>query len=105
MYSDKYQSLILNDINIIEQCLVFPAKQFMFQHVLTPCHRSASTIAFLTNENVHVLEWPANSPDAIENMWHIMKIKLRDMGTQTSEQMWQPSKTSSTTFPVTYVVD
>ena len=72
------------------QCLVFPAKEFIFQHDLAPCHRSASRIAFLANKNVLVLDWPGNSPDAnpIENLWPIMKAKPRDMGPLTSEQMW-----------------
>ena len=55
-----------------------------------PSHRSASTIAFLTNKNVPVLEWLANSPDA--NLRHIIKSKLRDMGLQTLEQMWAAIK-------------
>ena len=71
------------------QCLVFPAKEFIFQPELEPCHRSALTIAFLANKNVPGLNWPGNFPDAnpIENFWHIMKAKPRDMGPLTSEQM------------------
>jgi len=56
--------LIINDIDIIGQCLVFPERQFPFQHDLAPCHRLAPTTAFLANKNVAVLECPGNSPDA-----------------------------------------
>ena len=57
------------------QCLVFPVKEFIFQYDMAPLYRSVSTIAFLANKNVPVLDWLGNSPDAnpIENLWHIMK--------------------------------
>ena len=59
------------------QCLVFPAKEFICQHNLAPCHRSASTIAFLANKNVPVLDWPGNSPDdnPIKNLWHMLRLQ------------------------------
>jgi len=89
-YEDQKRSGIISDIEIMGQCLVFPANEFIFQHHLVPCHRSASTIAFLANKNVPVLNWPGDFSDAnhIENLWHIMKAKLRDMGPLTSEKMW-----------------
>jgi len=66
-----------------------PSEGITFQHDLVPCHRSASTIAFLANKNVSVLDWPGNPPDVnpIENLWYIRKAKLRDVMPLISEQM------------------
>lgn len=88
--SKVYQDLLVNDIDLICKCLVFPLQHFIFQHDNAPAHRSVSTLSFLTERNINILEWPANSPDAnpIENLWHLIKSKINTLGPLTSEQMW-----------------
>lgn len=51
---------------------------WIFQHDNDPKHTARSVKAFLTEQSVTVLEWPANSPDLnpIENLWHTIKTKL-----------------------------
>jgi transposase len=51
-----------------------------------PCHKSAATMDFLADNNITCLEWPPYSPDvnAIENLWAILKEKLRSSTTPTS---------------------
>ncbi len=53
---------------------------FIFQQDLAPAHTAKSTKSWFNDHGVTVLDWPANSPDLnpIENLWCIVKRKMRD---------------------------
>ena len=53
---------------------------FIFQQGNAPIHSSLAAITFLTENNISVLEWPANSPDMniIEGIWSYIKKRLDD---------------------------
>lgn len=53
---------------------------FIFQQDLAPAHTAKSTKSWFNDHGITVLDWPANSPDLnpIENLWGIVKRKMRD---------------------------
>ncbi len=53
---------------------------FIFQQDLAPAHTAKGTKSWFNDHGVTVLDWPANSPDMnpIENLWGIVKRKMRD---------------------------
>ncbi len=53
---------------------------FIFQQDLAPAHTAKGIKSWFNGHGVTVLDWPANSPDLnpIENIWGIVKRKMRD---------------------------
>jgi transposase len=58
----------------------------IFQQDNASCHKSRSTKAWLQERQIHVLEWPALSPDLnpIESLWGIMSKRIYSNGVQFS---------------------
>jgi len=56
-----------------------------FQQDSAPCHKSRIVTRWFHERQIRLLEWPGNSPDLnpIENMWSIMKSRLRKYDTGT----------------------
>uniref|UniRef100_A0A8C1HXF7 HTH cro/C1-type domain-containing protein n=1 Tax=Cyprinus carpio carpio TaxID=630221 RepID=A0A8C1HXF7_CYPCA len=64
-------------------------EDFVFQHNLAPAHSAKTTGKWFTDHGITVLNWPANSPDLnpIENLWDIVKRKLRDARPNTLDEL------------------
>jgi transposase len=66
-----------------------PQAGVIFQQDNAPCHKSRVTMAFLTESNIPVMNWPPYSPDLspIENLWGIMSKKIRKRAYQSKEEL------------------
>ncbi len=68
---------------------LFKDADFIFQQDLAPGHTAKITKSWLNDHGVGVLDWPANSPDlnAIENLWSIVKRKVRNKRPKNSDEL------------------
>ena len=93
--SVKAPLMLKGYIQVLEQHML-PSKQRLFHG--RPClfqqdnakpHSACLTTAWLRSKRVRVLDWPACSPDLspIENVWRIMKRKIRQRRPRTVEQL------------------
>ncbi len=75
-------------IKVLEQHML-PSRRRLFQQDHAKPHTAAITTAWLRSRRVRVLNWPACSPDLspIENIWHIIKRKIRQRQPQTLQQL------------------
>ncbi len=70
---------------------LFKDAYFIFQQDLAPAHTAKSTKSWLNDHGVGVLDWSANSPhlNSIENLWGIVKRKMRNE-TKKMQMSWRP---------------
>ncbi len=82
MYGERY-------IDMLRDKLIFWMHHHHATHFLqdgAPCHTSKKVMAFLRQQNFSLMDWPGNSSDLnpIENLWGIMKAKLKKKGNISS---------------------
>lgn len=66
-----------------------PSESWILQEDNDPKHRSRLCTAWKLDNGIEVLDWPSQSPDAnpIENVWALMKLKLRGKKTLTAAEL------------------
>ncbi len=82
-------------IQVLEQHMLpsrrrlFQGRPCIFQHDNARPHTASITTSWLHRRRIRVLKWPACSPDLspIENIWHIIKRKMRQRRPKTVEQL------------------
>lgn len=88
MRSDQYIDILSRRL-VPEMRKTFPLATGIFQHDLAPCHTSKKVQTFFRQKKITVLDWPGNSPDLspIENLWSIIKTKLRAKDCTTQQKL------------------
>ncbi len=74
---------------------------FIFQQDLAPAHTAKGTKSWFNDHGVTVLDWPANSPDLnlIENIWGIVKRKMRDTRPNNADDLKAAIKATWASIP------
>ncbi len=74
---------------------------FIFQQDLAPAHTAKGTKSWFNDHGVTVLDWPANSPDLnpIENLWGIVKRKMRDTRPNNADDLKAAIKETWASIP------
>ncbi len=74
---------------------------FIFQQDLAPAHTAKGTKSWFNDHGVTVLDWPANSPDlnSIENLWGIVKRKMRDTRPNNADDLKATVKETWASIP------
>ncbi len=73
---------------------------FIFQQDLAPAHTAKGTKSWFDEHGFTVLDWPANSPDLnqIENLWGIVKRKMRDTRPNNADDLKAAIKATWASF-------
>ncbi len=74
---------------------------FIFQQDLAPAYTAKGTKSWFIDYGVTVLDWPANSPDLnpIENLWGIVKRKMRDTRPNNADDLKATVKETWASIP------
>ncbi len=74
---------------------------FIFQQDLAHAHTAKGTKSWFNDHGVTVLDWPANSPDLnpIENLWGIVKRKMRDTRPNNADELKATVKETWASIP------
>ncbi len=69
--------------------MLYGDADFIFQQELAPAHTAKGTKSWFNDHGVTVLDWPANLPDLnpIDNLWGIVKRKMRDTRRNNAEDL------------------
>ncbi len=74
---------------------------FIFQQDFAPAHTAKGTKSWFNDHGFTVLDWPANSPDLnpIENLWGIVKRKMRDTRPNNADDLKAAIKETWASIP------
>ncbi len=92
---------ILEHFMLLSADKLYGDADFIFQQDLAPAHTAKGTKSWFNDHGVTVLDWPANSPDLnpIENLWGIVKRKMRDTRPNNADDLKAAIKETWASIP------
>ncbi len=92
---------ILEHFMLLSADKLYGDADFIFQQDLAPAHTAKGTKSWFNDHGVTVLDWPANSPDLnpIENLWGIVKRKMRDTRPNNADELKATVKETWASIP------
>lgn len=78
---------------------------FIFQQDNAPCHKSKHTMEFFSDNNINVMEWPAQSPDMnpIETCWAYVYSKLEKKVIKKKSELIEEILTIWYSIPISFI--
>ncbi len=98
--ADIYQE-ILEHFMLPSADKLYGDADFIFQQDLAPAHTAKGAKSWFNDHGVTVLDWPANSTDLnpIENLWDIVKRKMRDTRPNNADDLKATVKETWASIP------
>ena len=76
--------------HVIGTLRVAPNQPSIFMQDNAPCHKAKKVTNYLQEEEIRVMDWPAQSPDLnpIENVWKIIGERAQTRNPQNQNHLW-----------------
>jgi len=93
---------IMEDHMIPSADLLFGREEWLFQQDNDPKHTAIVVKHWMEDEEVPLMEWPAQSPDLnpIENLWSILDQRLKNRKPSNKEELFNLLKNAWKELPV-----
>lgn len=86
--AETYKQLLQQ--HVIESLRLSPNQPSIFMQDNAPCHKAKKVISYLEEEEIRVMDWPAQSPDLnpIENVWKMIGERAQTRNPQNQNHLW-----------------
>jgi transposase len=101
MDKEKYRQILIHQMKP-SALRLFPDGNYRFQQDNDPKHTAGTVKAYMENNGVPLMPWPAQSPDLnpIENLWSIVDGKMNGRECKNEAALYETVKTAWQDIPI-----